>query len=217
MKKVIAFVLLIVVGFFIFYQTGLVNELHNVPAMQAWFQSQGWIGYFAFILLCIVTAVFMLPGGLLAIVAGIAYGGFIGGLLTVIGSTVGASISFILGRTLLRDEVNKKYGDKPTFKKIMKGVDENGISFLILTRLVPIFPYAIQSYAYALTPMKFWRFSLISGITMLPACFIYAYMASDILTEGVSMSLTIKFTIFGVILFLLTYIPKKIGQHKKMI
>jgi hypothetical protein len=33
----------------------------------------------------------------------------------------------------------------------------------------------------------------------------------------VSMSLTIKFTIFGVILFLLTYIPKKIGQHKKMI
>jgi hypothetical protein len=52
---------------------------------------------------------------------------------------------------------------------------------------------------------------------MLPACFIYAYMASDILTEGLSTSLSIKFAIFGVILFLLTYIPKKIGQHKKMI
>lgn len=185
--------------------------------MQTWFQEQGFIGYFAFILLCIITAVFMLPGGLLAIVAGIAYGGFLGGLLTVIGSTVGASISFVLGRTLLRDAVIKKYGDKPTFNKIMNGVNENGLSFLILTRLVPIFPYALQSYAYALTPMGFWKFSTISGLTMLPACFIYAYMASDILTEGLSTSLSIKFAIFGVILFLLTYIPKKIGQHKKMI
>lgn len=217
MKKVIAFILIIGIGLIIFYQTGLVDQLQNVPAMQSWFQDQGFIGYFVFIILCIVTAVFMLPGGLLAIIAGIAYGGFLGGLLTVIGSTVGASISFLLGRTLLRDEVYQRYSDNSTFKKIMHGVDENGVAFLILTRMVPIFPYAIQSYAYALTPMKFWRFTLVSGVTMLPACFIYAYLASDILTQGVSWSLTLKFTICGIILFLLAYIPKKIGQHKKMI
>ncbi|MQS88878.1 TVP38/TMEM64 family protein [Companilactobacillus mishanensis] len=217
MKKVLSFVAIIAIGVFIFYKTGLIDELHNVSAMQTWFQNQGFIGYFAFILLSVVTAVFMLPGGMLAIVAGIAFGGFIGGLLTVIGSTVGASISFILGRTLLKDAVVKKYGDKPTFNKIMNGVNENGVAFLILTRLVPIFPYAIQSYAYALTPMGFWKFSLISGITMLPACFIYAYMASDILTQGLSFELAIKFTILGIVLFLLTYVPKKIAQHKKMI
>ncbi|MFD1472995.1 TVP38/TMEM64 family protein [Companilactobacillus mishanensis] len=217
MKKVLSFVAIIAIGVFIFYKTGLIDELHNVSAMQTWFQNQGFIGYFAFILLSVVTAVFMLPGGMLAVVAGIAFGGFIGGLLTVIGSTVGASISFILGRTLLKDAVVKKYGDKPTFNKIMNGVNENGVAFLILTRLVPIFPYAIQSYAYALTPMGFWKFSLISGITMLPACFIYAYMASDILTQGLSFELAIKFTILGIVLFLLTYVPKKIAQHKKMI
>ncbi|WP_125982270.1 TVP38/TMEM64 family protein [Loigolactobacillus iwatensis] len=217
MKKVLAFITIIIAGIVLFYTTGLTKELQNVPAMQAWFQQQGWVGYFTFILLCIITAVFMLPGGLLAIVAGIVYGGFIGGLLTVIGSTVGASVSFILGRTLLKDAIIKKYGNQPTFQKVMRGVDENGVSFLILTRLVPIFPYALQSYAYALTPMRFERFSIISGITMLPACFIYAYMASDILTQGLTLSLSIKFTILGIILFLLTYIPKKIGQHKKMI
>lgn len=217
MKKVLIFITIIIAGIVLFYTTGLTKELQNVPAMQSWFQQQGWVGYFAFILLCIITAVFMLPGGLLAIVAGIVYGGFIGGLLTVVGSTVGASISFILGRTLLKGAIIKKYGDQPVFKKVMRGVDENGVSFLILTRLVPIFPYALQSYAYALTPMRFERFSIISGITMLPACFIYAYMASDILTQGLTVSLSIKFTILGIVLFLLTYIPKKIGQHKKMI
>ncbi|APX72175.1 TVP38/TMEM64 family protein [Companilactobacillus allii] len=217
MKKVITFFAVIVIGIVIFYQTGLIDELQNVSSLQKTFQGMGFMGYFAFIILCIVTAIFMLPGGLLAIVAGIVYGGFLGGLLTVIGSTLGASISFVLGRTLLKDVIINKYGDQPTFKKIMHGVDENGVSFLILTRLVPIFPYALQSYAYALTPMKFLRFSVISGITMLPACFIYAYMASDILTQGLTLSLSIKFTIMGIILFLLTYIPKKIGRHKKMI
>lgn len=121
MKKVIAFILIIGIGLIIFYQTGLVDQLQNVPAMQSWFQDQGFIGYFVFIILCIVTAVFMLPGGLLAIIAGIAYGGFLGGLLTVIGSTV----AFLLGRTLLRDEVYQRYSDNSTFKKIMHGVDEN--------------------------------------------------------------------------------------------
>ncbi|MFD1672424.1 TVP38/TMEM64 family protein [Agrilactobacillus yilanensis] len=217
MKKVVLFIAAIALGIIIFYKTGLIDLLQNVPAMQVWFKQQGWLGYGVFILLCLVTSVFMLPGGLLAVVAGIAYGGFLGGLLTVIGSTIGASVSFILGRTFLKDAVIKKYGQQPTFQKIMQGVDENGISFLILTRLVPIFPYAIQSYAYALTPMKFWRFSLVSGITMLPACFIYAYLASDILTQGISWGLSLKFAILGVVLFLLTYIPKRIGQKKKMI
>lgn len=217
MKKVLIFIVGLALGIFIFYKTGLVDLLQNVPAMQTWFQSQGFLGYGIFILLCIAVSVFMLPGSLLAIVAGIAYGGFLGGLLTMIGSTVGASLSFVLGRTLLKDAVMKKYGHQETFKKIMKGVADNGVSFLILTRLVPIFPYALQSYAYALTPMGFWRFSLISGITMAPACFIYAYMASDILVQGISWGLSLKFTIFGIILFMLTYIPKKIGQRKKII
>lgn len=211
------FVVGLAVGIFVFYKTGLIDLLHNVPAMQMWFQSQGFVGYGIFILLCIAVSIFMLPGSLLAIVAGIAYGGFLGGLLTMVGSTIGASLSFLLGRTLLKEAVLKKYGQQETFKKIMQGVADNGVSFLILTRLVPIFPYALQSYAYALTPMGFWRFSVISGLTMAPACFIYAWMASDILTKGISWGLSLKFTIFGIILFMLTYIPKKIGQRKKMI
>ncbi|MFC6170418.1 TVP38/TMEM64 family protein [Loigolactobacillus jiayinensis] len=217
MKKVILFVCLLIGGVLIFRFTGLSTQMQNVPAMQAWFQQQGLIGYAVFVLLCIATAVFMLPGSLLAVIAGVAFGGFLGGCLTVIGSTIGASLSFLLGRTLLKDAIINKYGAQPVFKKVTQGVADNGLAFLILTRLVPIFPYALQSYAYALTPMRFWQFSLISGITMLPACFIYAYLASDILTQGITWALSIKFTILGILLFLLAYIPKQIARRKKMI
>lgn len=217
MKKVILFGTLIGGGLLLFHLTGLTDQLQNVSVMQTWFRQQGLVGYLVFILLCIITAVFMLPGGLLAVIAGVAFGGWLGGSLTVIGSTIGASLSFLLGRTLLKDAIINKYGDQPVFKKVTQGVADNGVAFLILTRLVPIFPYALQSYAYALTPMRFWQFSIISGVTMLPACFIYAYLAADILTQGITWTLSLKFTILGVLLFLLAYIPKKIARHKKMI
>lgn len=217
MKKVILFGTLIGGGVLLFHLTGLTDQLQNVSVMQTWFHRQGLVGYLVFILLCIITAVFMLPGGLLAVIAGVAFGGWLGGSLTVIGSTIGASLSFLLGRTLLKDAIINKYGDQPVFKKVTQGVADNGVAFLILTRLVPIFPYALQSYAYALTPMRFWQFSVISGVTMLPACFIYAYLAADILTQGITWILSLKFTILGVLLFLLVYIPKKIARRKKMI
>lgn len=217
MKKVILFGTLIGGGVLLFHLTGLTDQLQNVSVMQTWFHRQGLVGYLVFILLCIITAVFMLPGGLLAVIAGVAFGGWLGGSLTVIGSTIGASLSFLLGRTLLKDAIINKYGDQPVFKKVTQGVADNGVAFLILTRLVPIFPYALQSYAYALTPMRFWQFSVISGMTMLPACFIYAYLAADILTQGITWILSLKFTILGVLLFLLVYIPKKIARRKKMI
>lgn len=216
-RKTVIFCLIIVLGIVLFYSTGLSQELQNVSKMQAWFHSQGSWGYLTFIVICVVTAVFMLPGGLLAIIAGIAFGGWTGGLLTAIGSTIGASISFLLGKTMLKDSIIARYGNNKTFKQIMNGVKQNGTEFLILTRMVPIFPYAIQSYAYALTPMRFWKFSIISGITMMPACFIYAIFASDILTKGLSLELSIKFTIMGVILFLLTYVPKKVAQRRHLI
>jgi hypothetical protein len=56
MKKVVIFIGLMIVGIIFFYETGLIDELQNVSAMQAWFHQQGFLGYFAFILLCIITA-----------------------------------------------------------------------------------------------------------------------------------------------------------------
>lgn len=217
MKKTIGLIAVIVAGIVLFYVSGLSEQFQSVSHMQAWFQSQGAWGYLTFIAICILTAVFMLPGGLLAIVAGIAFGGVIGGLLTAVGSTIGATVAFVLGKTMLRDTIVTKYGQNKSFQRIMRGVNENGTEFLILTRLVPIFPYAIQSYAYALTPMKAGKFTVISGITMLPACMIYAIFASDILTKGLSVGLSIKFTIMGILLFALTYIPKRVAKKRHML
>lgn len=212
MKKIILFILLVLFVIFFAYQFGLVDFLTDIAGLRAYLEKLGLWGYLLFILLSIIVAVFLLPGQFLAIVGGLAYGGFIGGLLTIIGASLGSSISFIIGKYVARDYILGRFGNDPTFQKIEKGVRENGISFLIFTRLVPVFPFAIQSYAYAMTPMSAKKFSLISFLTMMPASFIYAFMASEIAAKGVSVTLLLELTGAGIFLALLAYLPKKISK-----
>lgn len=212
MKKISLFIVIVLLVIFLAYQFGLIDLLTNISALRAYLENLGWWGYVIFILLSVIVAVFLLPGQVLAIVGGLAYGGLIGGALTVIGASLGATLSFIIGKYVARGYIIQRFGNDPTFQKIEKGVRENGLSFLIFTRLVPIFPFAIQSYAYAMTPMSVKKFSLISFLTMMPASFIYAFMASEIVAKGVSMSLLLELTVAGVLLALLAYLPKKVSK-----
>lgn len=212
LKKIILFILLVLFVTFLGYQFGLVSLLTDIESLRAYLESLGWWGYVLFILLSVLVAVFLLPGQFLAIVGGLAYGGFVGGCLTIIGASLGASISFIIGKYVAREYILQRFGTDPTFQKIEKGVQENGIAFLIFTRLVPVFPFAIQSYAYAMTPMSIRKFSIISFLTMMPASFIYAFMASEIASKGISGTLLVELSTAGILLALLAYLPKKISK-----
>lgn len=211
MKKILGFIGIVLIVILLAYKLGLVSLLTDVQQLRTTLNSIGWWGYLVFILLSILVSVFLLPGQFLAIVGGLCYGGLLGGALTVIGASIGASIAFVIGKYVARAYVLKKLGNNDIFKQVEKGVRENGISFLIFTRLVPVFPYAIQSYAYALTPMTLKNFSVISFLTMIPASFIYSIMASEIVVHGISAKILIELTIAGILLALLAILPKKIS------
>ena len=216
MKKLIIVVLSICVFILAAHLLGFTEALKDVTTMRQFFNDLGVWGYFAFIAVSILVSVFLLPGQLLAIIAGVTFGGIAGGLLTALGATAGSYISFLIGRRFARGYVSQKFSRNPAFQKIEKGVAENGVSFLVLTRLVPVFPYAIQSYAYALTPMGAGMFTLISFVTMLPASFLYSFMASEIVESGFSAKIFIELAIAGVILFFISFIPKFFAKKKKI-
>ncbi|MBP1042192.1 TVP38/TMEM64 family protein [Vagococcus sp. BWB3-3] len=210
MKKITLFIGLMIIFVAIAYQVGLVDLLTDIDQLRLLLADFGWWGYVLFIGLGILVAVLMLPGQFLAVVGGLIYGGWLGGALTIIGASIGCTISFMIGKFVARDYVIQRFSNSQVFQKIEKGVAQNGVSFLIFTRLVPIFPYGIQSYAYALTPMTVGKFSAISFVTMMPASFIYAFMASEIATKGVSLQLLGELALAGMLLSLLSFVPKKI-------
>jgi len=193
---------------------GLIDQLRDIEGLQQWFQELGVVGYLVYLMLYIAVAVFMLPASAVTIVAGITFGSVLGGILALISATVGACVAFLLAKYVARDTILAKFGQNPLFKRIEEGVEQNGASFLILTRLVPVFPYNIQNYAYGLTSMKLPTFALVSLITMAPGAFIYAYIAGEIVTQGVSVSLLLQFTAAGLLLFGVSLIPKYIAKKK---
>ncbi|PYZ91671.1 hypothetical protein CR194_18760 [Salipaludibacillus keqinensis] len=212
--KLVSLIAAIGTVLFIAWQTGLVNRLQDVTAMQEFINSFGMLGYLIFIIVFIAVAVFMLPGAVLTIVAGITFGSVVGGILALIGATLGAAAAFLVAKYLARDMIVKKFKGNAIFDKVDKGVEENGISFLILTRLVPVFPYNVQNYAYGLTSLNFVKYTAVSFVTMAPGAFIYAYMAGQIVREGISMNLMMQFAGAGVVLFLVSLIPKYLAKKK---
>ncbi|WP_070119616.1 TVP38/TMEM64 family protein [Bacillus marinisedimentorum] len=212
--KLLAVIGAIAAVFLIAWQTGILEQLKDVKAMQAWFEGFGVFGYIVFLLVFVAVAVFMLPASLLTIVAGITFGSIKGGLLALIGATIGAMAAFLIAKYVARGIIVNKFKDNAVFKKIDQGVEKNGESFLILTRLVPVFPYNVQNYAYGVTSLSFVKFSIVSLITMAPGAFIYAYMAGQIVAEGFSTKLLLEFAAAGTILFLVSLIPKYIAKKK---
>jgi len=212
--KILIAVAIIAIVFFIANHFGLTDRLTDFEGMQTWFQELGFIGYATFILIYIIAAVFMLPAAPLTIIAGITFGSVLGALLALTGATLGAIVAFIIAKFVARDAIVNKFQGNAFFEKIERGAEENGVSFLILTRLVPIFPYNIQNYAYGITSIKTVTFGVVSLITMAPGAFIYAFMAGEIVANGFSVMLMVQFAVAGLILFLVSLIPKYIAKKK---
>ena len=211
--KIIIAVIVIGVGVFLANRFGL-TEMIDATILQEWLRGLGPVGWIVFILLYILVAVFMLPAFPFTLAAGIAFGSIAGALLSLVGATLGATVAFIVARYLARDAIVNKFHRNPVFAKIEKGFKENGTSFLILTRLVPVFPYNVQNYVYGLTPIKLGTFFFVSLITMAPGAFIYAFMAGQIVAGQPIWLLMVMFAIAGVLLFLVSLIPKYIAKRK---
>ncbi len=151
--------------------SGLMELLKDFDKFKEFIESYGILGYFIFIFIYILIAVFSLPALVPTIVAGIAFGPVKGGLLSLAGATIGAAAAFLIARYIARGAIVSKFGENAIFQKIEKGVEKNGKDFLILTRLVPVFPYNLQNYAYGVTSINLITFTVISLFTMAPGAF----------------------------------------------
>lgn len=193
---------------------GLFDLLTDLPHLQTLIRQSGLFGYSLYILLFIIATLFLLPGSILVIAGGIVFGPLLGTLLSLIAATLASSCSFLLARWLGRDLLLKCVGHSHTFQAIEKGIARNGIDFLILTRLIPLFPYNIQNYAYGLTTIAFWPYTLISALTTLPGIVIYTVMASDLANEGITLRFILQLCLAVLALFILVQLAKLYARHK---
>ncbi|MEG2990654.1 MAG: TVP38/TMEM64 family protein [Citrobacter sp.] len=212
---IVALLLCVLVG--VFHYSGLSGLITHFQHLQDLIRQSGMFGYALYILLFIVAALCLIPGSVLVIVGGILFGPVMGTLVSLFAATVASALSFLLARWLGRDLLLKYVGHTTIFQAIEKGIAQSGIDFLIFTRLVPLFPYNIQNYAYGLTTISFWSFTVISAVTTLPGLFIYTLMSHELASEGITLAFMVKLSIAGFILFALVQAAKAWARVKRIV
>lgn len=151
---------------------------HWSNLLSEWIRSAGLLGVIVYAAVYVLAAVFLLPGSVLTLGAGLVYGPVWGTLLVSPVSVAAATLAFTIGRTVARDRVVARVSGDPRFAAIDQAIGDEGFKVVALLRLSPVLPFNLLNYALGLTRVSFRDFVLASFIGMLPGTLMYVYLGS---------------------------------------
>lgn len=199
--------------------TGLTQyiSLDGLERLQAWIDGFGAVAPLVFIVLYIVATVFFLPGTPLTLLAGLVFGPIFGALWTLIGASVGATLAFLTGRYATRGLVESWTENNERIKKLDEGVERHGWRMLLITRLVPLFPFNLQNYAYGLTSVGLGTYVLLTTICIIPGVIVYAFAGGSLATAQDNLTTTfIYLGIAAVFFVIISLIPGRLQKRTKV-
>jgi uncharacterized membrane protein YdjX (TVP38/TMEM64 family) len=172
---VIAVIAVFVVAF-LWFDLGRYLDLEQLKSRQAdidaFYHEHPLTLLAAYFIAYVAIAGLSLPGAAIMTLAGGAVFGLLWGTVVVsFASTLGATVAFIVSRFILRDGIQRRYGDR--LKAINAGVERDGAFYLFTIRLVPAFPFFIVNLVMGLTPIRTLTFAFVSQIGMLPGTIVY--------------------------------------------
>lgn len=133
----------------------------------------------AYFLLYVVVTGLSLPGAAVLTLAGGAVFGLLWGTVIVsFASSLGATLAMLASRFLLRDAIQKRYGDR--LAAINEGIRKDGGFYLFSLRLVPAFPFFLINLAMGLTPIRAWTFYWVSQLGMLAGTIVFVNAGTEL-------------------------------------
>jgi len=171
-------------------------------AIDAYFQAHPLRTAAIYFAIYVAVTGLSLPGAaIMTIVGGAIFGLLWGTLLVSFASAIGATLAFLASRFLLRDAIQRKFGDK--LAAINRGVEKEGAFYLFALRLVPAFPFFVINLVMGLTPMKTRTFYWVSQLGMLAGTIVYVNAGTQIakidsLSGLVSPGLIGSFVLLGI-------------------
>lgn len=145
-----------------------------------------------FLLAYVVAAAVALPGAaVLTIAGGALFGTALASILTIAGATIGATLLFLAVRTALGDWLAGKLG--PRLAQMRGGFARDGFTYLLVLRLVPLFPFWMVNVAAGLAGLRLPSFVGATLIGISPATIVYSGIgagAASALAAGGDVPLT---------------------------
>jgi len=152
----------------------------SVDSLVSYVDSLGYLGVIAFIVVYAVGTVFAFPGSILTIAGGYLFNSLFGFISVIIGASIGALMAFLISRYLFHDYFHKKFSQSKLLRW-SRLEDQKKLTYLVLvTRLIPLFPFNALNYGFGLTKVKARNYFLASMFGMMPGTFVYVFLGSSL-------------------------------------
>lgn len=151
----------------------------NRETLLQWVQQNALLAALAYMAIYAIAVAFSLPGGLvLSITGGFLFGTLLGSIYIVIGATVGATALFIIAKSSLGDFLRSKAG--PWLHKMETGFRENALSYLLVLRLVPLFPFFVVNLVPAFLGVPLSTYVIGTFFGIIPGVFVFASVGAGL-------------------------------------
>lgn len=175
--------------------------LEDLQALARQVEALGWVGPLAYVLLWVIACLFFLPGLPITLLGAAVFGAWWGLLWVTVGSNLGAAAAFLAGRYAARSLVEGWAERNPLVARIDRGVARHGWRMVLITRLVPLFPFNLQNYAYGLTPIGLSMYCGVTFVAMLPASVAYCFAGGALVSGQGSAGRTLGYLAVAAVFF----------------
>ena len=163
--------------------------------LRAQVEGHGLLAVVAFTIVYALAIALSVPGGAVMTIAG----GFLFGTLettafVIVGATLGAVALFLAARSALFDVLHAKAG--PSLLKMEQGFKDNALSYLLVLRLIPLFPFWLVNLVPALLGVPLKTYVIGTALGIIPGTFVFASVGNGLgtlLDKGATPGLSVFF------------------------
>ena len=151
----------------------------NRATLLNWVDTYGIVAALIYMLIYAVAIAFSLPGGaVLTITGGFLFGEKWGTVCVVFAATVGATALFLIAKTSFGDALRAKAG--PALQRMQDGFQEGALSYLLVLRLVPLFPFFLVNLVPAFLGVSLRVYVVGTFIGIIPGTFVFATVGAGL-------------------------------------
>ena len=165
------------------FDVGALLNLDSLREHKAWLSQQVAanlpLAAAVFALVYAGSTALSLPAGLiLTLIGGFLFGTVHGSALVAVGATLGAVAVFLAARTAFGDVLRRRAG--PLLRKLQDGLQQDALSYLLVLRLIPLFPFWLVNIAPAVFGVSLRVYTVATLIGILPATIIYCSVGAGL-------------------------------------
>ncbi len=168
-----------------FFALGLQDwiDLETLRRHRLWLAAQVQDHYLltllAYAAIYAVAVAVSVPGAtILTIAGGFLFGQLVGCAAAVVAATVGATALFLAARTALGEPLRARAG--PWLRRLEQGFADNALSYLLVLRLVPLFPFFVVNLVPAFLGVRLRVFAIGTLLGIIPGTFVYASVGAGL-------------------------------------